>query len=113
MFETQTATLPPRNLAHAHCAAVLAALAALAGAALAQSAGQGYRDLRPSLLSQGWKPDASYGLKLPNGKPMHRFPEVLCGPARCNAKWRDQSGEVHLIWLTRGGLSDEYRVAPQ
>jgi hypothetical protein len=73
---------------------------------------EGYRDLRSALLQEGWKPDAGYGLKV-NGKPLYRFPEVLCGPKLCNAKWRDGKGKEALITLLRGDGNDDYRVAPQ
>ena len=39
-------------------------------------------------MQQGWKPDATSGLKIANGAPLYRFPEVLCGPEMCRAKWR-------------------------
>jgi hypothetical protein len=72
--------------------------------------GGDYQDLRGQLLAEGWKPDASYGQKLSNGKPFHRFPEVLCGMDRCRAKWRDSRGAERAIMLQRGGPSDPYRV---
>lgn len=82
------------------------------GAAQAGSvvAGEAYTEQRAQLLAAGWKPDAGYGLKLANGKPFHRFPEVLCGMEKCRAKWRDPHGAQHSILLQRGGPSDEYRV---
>jgi hypothetical protein len=84
------------------------------GAAEAQVVtGEAYSVQRTQLLAAGWKPDNGYGLKLAGGKPMHRFPEVLCGMQKCKAKWRDASGAERFVWLNRGGLSDEYRVAPQ
>jgi hypothetical protein len=75
--------------------------------------GEGYTDQRAQLLAAGWKPDNSYGLKLAGGKPMHRFPEVLCGMEKCKAKWRDAKGAERFVWLNRGGPTEEYRVAPQ
>jgi hypothetical protein len=73
--------------------------------------GTPYQELRPQLLAEGWKPNTGYGLKLANGKPMHRFPEVLCGMEQCRAKWRDASGAERAIMLNRGGPTDDYRVA--
>ncbi len=74
---------------------------------------EGYRDLRSALLQQGWKPDAHYGLKTASGKPLYRFPEVLCGPKICNAKWRDKNGAERLITLLRGEGDQDYRVLPE
>jgi hypothetical protein len=89
-------------------------LAALPGVAQDIHSGQSYRELRETLLSQGWKPDASYGLKMINsGKPLYRFPEVLCGPQLCKAKWRDRSGAEHAIMIQRGYNDEEYRVISQ
>jgi hypothetical protein len=90
---------------------------ALAGApAFAQDiqAGQSYRELRETLLTQGWKPDVNYGLKMiKSGKPLYRFPEVLCGPELCKAKWRDRTGREHAIMIQRGYNDEEYRVLSQ
>jgi hypothetical protein len=72
-----------------------------------------YRNLRGALLREGWKPDVRYGLRNNVGKPLYRFPEVLCGPKLCNAKWRNGRGEESLITLLRGDGKEEYRVAPQ
>jgi hypothetical protein len=72
-----------------------------------------YRDRRSALLREGWKPDVRYGLRDSSGKPLYRFPEVLCGPKLCNAKWRNGRGEENLITLFRGDGKEEYRVAPQ
>jgi hypothetical protein len=89
---------------------------ALAGArigvaqAAGVTAGEAYSEQRAQLLAAGWKPNIGYGLKLANGKPMHRFPEVLCGMEKCRAKWRDPSGAERSILLIRGGLTEEYRV---
>ena len=89
------------------------ALAALPVAAQ-QGSGQSYRELRESLLAQGWKPDVNYGLKMINsGKPLYRFPEVLCGPQLCKAKWRDSKGAEHAIMIQRGYNDEEYRVISQ
>ncbi len=84
-----------------------------ASGAVAQEAGQPYGALRQSLLAEGWKPDAGYGQKLRSGKPLYRYPEVVCGPQLCNAKWRDKNGEEQVIRLTRGYDSEDHRVAPQ
>lgn len=72
-----------------------------------------YRDLRTELIGQGWKPDSSNGLKDNRGRAIYRFPEVLCGPKICNAKWRDNKGKVESFTLLRGEGSEEYRVMPQ
>jgi hypothetical protein len=70
-----------------------------------------YRELRGALIAQGWRPDAGFGLKLPSGKPLYRFPEVLCGPKICHAHWLRSGGEK-TVTLIRGDLTEEYRVAP-
>jgi hypothetical protein len=89
------------------------ALAAFPGAAQPGS-GQSYRELRESLLAQGWKPDVNYGLKMINsGKPLYRFPEIVCGPQLCRAKWRDSKGTDHAIMIQRGYNDEEYRVISQ
>jgi hypothetical protein len=75
--------------------------------------GQAYSAQREQLLAAGWKPNTGYGLKLSNGKPMHRFPEVLCGMEKCRAKWRDPAGAEHSILLIRGGPTEEYRVSSE
>lgn len=85
----------------------------VSGISLAQESAQTYPELRKSLLATGWKPDVGYGLKIAGGKPMHRFPEVLCGPARCNAKWRNRDGTEKLFWMVRGGGKEDYRVTPE
>jgi hypothetical protein len=72
-----------------------------------------YRELRSALLQEGWKPNVRYGLRDGSGKPLYRFPEVLCGPKICNAKWRDNKGKEATITLLRGDGKEEYRVAPQ
>jgi hypothetical protein len=72
--------------------------------------GEAYTEQRAQLLAEGWKPNTSYGLKLSNGKPLHRFPEVLCGMEMCKAKWRDPRGGEQTIILKRGGPTEEYRV---
>jgi hypothetical protein len=73
--------------------------------------GTAYSQARASLMAQGWKPDASYGLKIANGSPLYRYPEVLCGPELCRAKWRDRAGGEHAILLKRGYNNEEHRVA--
>lgn len=73
---------------------------------------QPYSDFRRSLVSQGWSPDANFGLKVQSGKPLYRFPEVLCGPKICHARWLARGGQEKIVTLLRGGLTDEYRVAP-
>ncbi len=72
--------------------------------------GEDYRDLRGQLQAEGWRPETGYGQKLANGKPFHRFPEVLCGMDRCRAKWHDPHGAEHVIMLRRGGPNDPYTV---
>jgi hypothetical protein len=93
----------------------LGSLVAFQDAACAQqpyASGDGYKELRQSLLAKGWKPDASYGLKTASGKALYRFPEIVCGPTLCNARWRDRDGGAHLISLLRGDGKEDYRVAP-
>jgi len=70
-----------------------------------------YREYRDQLSAQGWRPDAEFGLKLASGKPLYRFPEVLCGPKICHARWV-RSGTEKIVTLIRGDLTEEYRVAP-
>ena len=69
-----------------------------------------YKAVRESLISEGWKPDAAFGLKLANGKPAYRFPEVVCGPQICAGKWRKGQGE-RKISILRGNGKEEYRVS--
>lgn len=92
---------------------VVAAFGARIDAAQAANimSGQAYSEQRAQLLADGWKPNTSYGLKLANGKPLHRFPEVLCGMEKCRAKWRDNTGAERDIMLIRGGPTEEYRVS--
>ncbi len=99
-------------------AAVLCGLALAliprAGAAQDITAGQGYRELRGVLIQHGWKPNAAYGLKRVNsGAPLYRYPEVICGPKLCRAKWRDHAGHERAIMILRAFGDQEYRVAPQ
>jgi hypothetical protein len=72
-----------------------------------------YRDLRSALLAEGWKPDTRYGLRDNSQRPLYRFPEVLCGPKLCNAKWTDAKGKETTITLLRGEGKEDYRVAPR
>lgn len=76
-------------------------------------ASQGYSDYRQSLMAGGWKPNVGYGLKTARGKALYKFPEVVCGPTLCNAKWRDPQGHEKLITLIRGLDGADHRVAPQ
>jgi hypothetical protein len=88
------------------------ALVCAAAPALAQVAeGQPYAEARAALLHQGWKPDESFGQKLANGKPLYHYPEVVCGPQRCHAKWRDAAGKERKIELVRG-VNQDHRVGP-
>lgn len=81
----------------------LALGAVLATPALAQfAAGSPYKSARAQLLAKGWKPQTSYGIKMKNGEPLYHYPEILCGPAICRAKWRDASGHERAIMLDRG-----------
>ena len=80
-------------------------------AAQAQFFSQGYGDYRQSLLAEGWKPVTSYGLRTATGKILYKYPEVVCGPQLCNAKWRDRQGQVKLISLQRGLDGADHRVA--
>lgn len=82
----------------------------LASVALGQ-ASQGYSDYRQSLIAGGWKPNVGYGLKTAGGKALYKFPEVVCGPTLCNAKWRDPQGHEKLITLIRGLDGADHRVA--
>jgi hypothetical protein len=96
---------------------LIAGLLLLAGtgcaAAQAITPGRSYRELRAELIQEGWKPDASYGLKIASGAPLYRFPEVLCGPQLCRGKWRDRAGKEQAIMILRAYNDEEYRVAPQ
>jgi len=76
-------------------------------------ASQGYSDYRQTLMAGGWKPNVGYGLKTARGKALYKFPEVVCGPTLCNAKWRDPQGHEKLITLIRGVDGADHRVAPQ
>jgi hypothetical protein len=69
-----------------------------------------YREYRNQLITQGWRPDANFGLKLASGRPLYRFPEVLCGPKICHARWL-RSGAERVVTLIRGDLDEEYRVS--
>ncbi|WP_084679344.1 hypothetical protein [Methylocystis sp. ATCC 49242] len=101
------------------CVAIAACFVSLftfQGASRAQepyASGEGYRAVRQSLLAKGWTPVSSYGLKTASGKSLYRYPEVVCGPTLCNAKWRDGGGEERLISLVRGQGDEDHRVAPQ
>lgn len=88
------------------------AACAASGAALAQSA-QAYSDYRQSLLAEGWKPVTGYGLRTATGRLMYKYPEVVCGPALCNAKWRDRQGHEKLVTLQRGQSGEDHRVLAQ
>ncbi len=76
-------------------------------------ASQAYSDYRQSLIAGGWKPNVGYGLKTAGGKALYKFPEVVCGPTLCNAKWRDPQGREKLITLIRGQNGADHQVAPQ
>jgi len=93
--------------------AVIFSLASVIGLApqAASAEGQTYRELRAQLLQQCWRPDVNYGLKIGNGKPLYRFPEIVCGPQICLAKWHDPKGNEQGIRLLRGYGEEEYRVA--
>ncbi|MEF3365131.1 hypothetical protein V3H18_01140 [Methylocystis sp. 9N] len=91
---------------------VCSACALFSSAALGQ-ADQGYSAYRQALLAQGWKPVTSYGLKTATGKTLYKYPEVICGPALCNAKWRDSQGREQLVRLIRGVEGADHRVAPR
>lgn len=86
------------------------------GPAAAQnvSPGQVYDEaLRSTLMQQGWKPDVNYGLKRGDGAPLYRFPEIVCGPQLCRAKWRNKSGAEQAIMIQRAYNDEPYRIAPQ
>ncbi len=76
-------------------------------------ASQAYSDYRQSLIASGWRPNLGYGLKTAGGKALYKFPEVVCVPTLCNAKWRDPQGHEKLITLIRGLNGADHRVAPQ
>lgn len=76
-------------------------------------ASQAYSDYRQSLIAGGWRPNVGYGLKTAGGKALYKFPEVVCGPTLCNAKWSDPQGRVKLITLIRGLNGADHQVAPQ
>jgi hypothetical protein len=89
----------------------LALAAAMATPALAQIvAGAPYEPVRAALLAKGWRPETSYGIKMRNGEPLYHYPEILCGPAICRAKWRDPSGHEHAIMLNRG-INRDHTIA--
>ncbi|MGD9545268.1 MAG: hypothetical protein AB7F41_16075 [Methylocystis sp.] len=96
----------------------LAAALALCGAgcflpvAASGQGAEGYSAYRQSLMAEGWKPNVAYGLKTAKGSPLYKFPEVVCGPTLCNAKWRDPQGREKLIRLIRGLNGADHRVAP-
>ena len=93
-------------------AAFLALACCLGLAPQAASAqGQTYSELRAQLLQEGWRPDVSWGLKIAGGKPLYRFPEIVCGPEICLAKWHDPKGKEQGIHLIRGHGEEEHRVA--
>jgi hypothetical protein len=73
-------------------------------------AGAPYEQVRAALLAKGWKPETSYGTKIANGKPLYHFPEILCGPQVCRAKWHDASGAAQAIMLNRG-INQDHTVA--
>lgn len=102
--------IAPRRRLAAFAYGVLA-IGVGADAALAQFFSQGYGDYRQSLLANGWKPVTSYGLRTATGKILYKYPEVVCGPQLCNAKWRDGHGQVNLITLQRGLDGADHRVA--
>jgi hypothetical protein len=109
------------RLARLACAGSLLILVAALGSILVSGAAAAqddefsqlpiYREYRDQLAAQGWRPDAEFGLKLASGKPLYRFPEVLCGPKICHARWI-RSGTEKIVTLIRGDLTEEYRVSP-
>jgi len=109
---TPPQTNPMSRLFGLCCALYLASSAAIAQDAQGSNL-QSYADLRKALLADGWKPDTSYGLKTGSGKSLYRYPEVVCGPQLCNAKWRSRRGDMKSISLLRGYGSEDHRVAPQ
>jgi hypothetical protein len=95
-------------------AVVASGLGSAFGHAAAQTIapGQVYDEaLRSALIQQGWKPNVDYGLKRGNGAPLYRFPEVLCGPQLCRAKWRDRAGAEQAIMIQRAFNDEPYRIA--
>ncbi len=102
----------PRSKLTAAIFGFCAAACFLPPAASAQ-ASHAYSDYRQSLIAGGWKPNVGYGLKTAGGKSLYKFPEVVCGPTLCNAKWRDPQGREKLITLIRGQNGADHQVAPQ
>jgi hypothetical protein len=98
---------------------LIAAIFGLCGAACflppaaSGQASQAYSDYRQSLIASGWRPNVGYGLKTARGKALYKFPEVVCGPTLCNAKWRDPQGHEKLITLIRGLNGADHQVAPR
>ncbi|PPD46061.1 MAG: hypothetical protein CTY15_01340 [Methylocystis sp.] len=74
---------------------------------------QNYRQYRESLQQEGWKPVTSYGLKTASGKPLYQFPELVCGPELCLAKWRDRQGAEKSLSVLRGKTADDYQLVSQ
>jgi hypothetical protein len=101
-----------RRLGVSFCAAAFLACLGTARAQEPWASGEAYHELRQSLMAKGWKPNTGYGLKTASGKLLYRYPEVVCGPTLCNAKWRDREGSERLISLLRGDGKEDYRVAP-
>jgi hypothetical protein len=94
------------------CLGLAIASAAWPARAQNRSSLPAYSELRQTMMAQGWKPDAQHGLKLSSGKPLYKFPEVLCGPEICSAKWV-RAGDQKTIMLLRGYGSEEHRVTSQ
>jgi len=80
-------------------------------AAAQQSGGAGYKEYRAELIAKGWKPNVGYGLKTAKGQSLYKYPEVVCGPQLCFAKWRDKGGEEQTISLLRGQDGADHQVA--
>ncbi len=75
------------------------------------SHGQAYQGFRQEMLAGGWRPDTGFGLKIATGKPLYKYPEVVCGPKLCLAKWRDRQGKPATVTLVRGYDSVDHRLA--
>ncbi len=81
------------------------------GQETALAGGPGYKEYRDELIAKGWKPNTGYGLKTAKGQALYKYPEVVCGPQLCFAKWRDRSGEEQTVSLRRGQDGADHSVA--
>ncbi|MCX7900168.1 MAG: hypothetical protein N2444_08830 [Methylocystis sp.] len=95
-------------------ATVIASLVILAFAAAPLGAfaqGAAYREYREELMAKGWKPNVNYGLKTAKGQSLYKYPEVVCGPELCFAKWRDKGGDERTLSLIRGRDGADHQIS--